>query len=246
MPRRMDPTLGWSMPIPARRKSLSFFPGPEWMALIRSRGLILTLLATLLAACAFAGTSYEYSTVPLPVATGSALDEENPVPRPEREETIRRLRRQLTGLSVGKNYIVVDQANNRLYLRRGEDLLHEAICSSGSGYVLREGEAGRTWVFDSPRGDFQVRTRIDKPVWKKPDWAFVEAGEPVPQDPSKRFEYGVLGEHALYFGNGFMIHGTLYERLLGRSVTHGCIRLGRDDLRRVYDASPVGTPIYIY
>jgi L,D-transpeptidase YbiS len=56
----------------------------------------------------------------------------------------------------------------------------------------------------------------------------------------------VLGEHALYFGNGFMIHGTLYERLLGRSVTHGCIRLGREDLSSIYDASPVGTQIFIY
>jgi L,D-transpeptidase YbiS len=152
----------------------------------------------------------------------------------------------LAALSVGKNYIVVDQANNRLYLRRGQDLLREAVCSSGSGYVLREGENGRTWVFDSPRGEFRVRSKIDKPVWKKPDWAFLEAGEPVPRDSSKRFEYGVLGEHALYFGNGFMIHGTLYERLLGRSVTHGCIRLGREDLSSIYDASPVGTQIFIY
>ena len=29
-----------------------------------------------------------------------------------------------------------------------------------------------------------------------------------------------------------MIHGTLYERLLGRAVSHGCIRVGRDDLRQ--------------
>jgi L,D-transpeptidase YbiS len=43
-----------------------------------------------------------------------------------------------------------------------------------------------------------------------------------------------------------MIHGTLYERLLGRSVTHGCIRLGKEDLRKVFGAVPIGTPIYIY
>ena len=43
-----------------------------------------------------------------------------------------------------------------------------------------------------------------------------------------------------------MIHGTLYERLLGRSVSHGCIRVGRDDLRQVYRAASVGTPIFIF
>jgi L,D-transpeptidase YbiS len=43
-----------------------------------------------------------------------------------------------------------------------------------------------------------------------------------------------------------MIHGTLYTRLLGRSVTHGCIRLGPDDLQAVWDAAPIGTPVFIF
>ena len=43
-----------------------------------------------------------------------------------------------------------------------------------------------------------------------------------------------------------MIHGTLYTRLLGRNVTHGCIRLGKEDLRAVWAAAPIGTPVYIY
>jgi lipoprotein-anchoring transpeptidase ErfK/SrfK len=33
---------------------------------------------------------------------------------------------------------------------------------------------------------------------------------------------------------------------LGHSTSHGCIRLGDDDLREVYQAVSVGTPIYIY
>jgi len=43
-----------------------------------------------------------------------------------------------------------------------------------------------------------------------------------------------------------MIHGTLYERLLGRSVTHGCIRLGKEDLRIVAESADVGTEVYIF
>ena len=83
-------------------------------------------------------------------------------------------------------------------------------------------------------------------MWKKPDWAFVEEGKPIPRNPAERFEYGTLGEYALYLGQGYMIHGTLYERLLGRSVTHGCIRLGREDLRVVWKSTAIGTPVYIY
>lgn len=143
-------------------------------------------------------------------------------------------------------YIVIDQTQNRLYLMKDDEVLREAVCSAGSGMILRETAGDRRWVFDTPRGVFKVMTKIEDPVWKKPDWAFIEEGRPIPKDASERFDYGALGEYALYFGNGYMIHGTLYERLLGRSVTHGCIRLGRDDLREVYRAASVGTPIYIY
>jgi L,D-transpeptidase YbiS len=143
-------------------------------------------------------------------------------------------------------YIVIDQTQNRLYLMKDEQVLHEIKCSAGSGMLLQETATGRKWVFDTPRGVFKVMNKINNPVWKKPDWAFVEEGKPIPKNEDDRFDYGVLGAYALYFGNGYMIHGTLYENLIGRSVTHGCIRLGRDDLKVVWDAAPIGTPIYIY
>jgi lipoprotein-anchoring transpeptidase ErfK/SrfK len=158
-----------------------------------------------------------------------------------------RLEAALARKVPGGTYIVIDQTHNRLYLKRGERVLLEAVCSGGSGMVLKESGGGkRTWIFDTPRGVFRVTYKTENPVWKKPDWAFVEEGRPIPSDQSERFEYGVLGKYALSFGNGYMIHGTLYERLLGRSVTHGCIRLGADNLWKVYSQCPVGTPIYIY
>jgi L,D-transpeptidase YbiS len=43
-----------------------------------------------------------------------------------------------------------------------------------------------------------------------------------------------------------MIHGTLYERSLGMSVTHGCVRLGAADLEAIWKAAPVGTKVYMY
>lgn len=144
-------------------------------------------------------------------------------------------------------FIVVDQTHNRLYLKKDDDVLLEAVCSAGSGMVLREsGGKKREWVFDTPRGRFEVLSRAERPVWRKPDWAFVEEGQPIPKNPADRLEYGTLGEYALYFGNGYMIHGTLYERLLGRAVSHGCIRVGRDDLRKVWASAKLGTPIFIY
>jgi len=163
-----------------------------------------------------------------------------------RRADIAKLERRLARTVPRGPYIVVDRAHNQLSLRQGEDTLLLAVCSAGSGATLRDPSSDRQWVFSTPRGRFEVRSKIRNPVWRRPDWAFIEAGEPVPTDPAERFQYGALGEFALDFGDGYLIHGTLYERLLGRSVTHGCIRLGRDDLRQLYAATSVGTPIYIF
>lgn len=149
-----------------------------------------------------------------------------------------------------KVYIVVDRTHNRLEVRKGSTTTLSAVCSAGSGYKLIERDSskrkGRQWVFDTPRGIHKVKNKRTDPAWKRPDWDYIEKGEAFPRRDSDRIEYGMLGDYALDMGDGYMIHGTLYERLLGRGVTHGCIRLGKADLATVYKECPIGTPIYIY
>ncbi len=165
----------------------------------------------------------------------------------------KQLQTTLAGKTPKSSYIVIDQTQNRLYIRKGEETLRTAVCSAGSGYVLKvEDEraakkSGKsTYVFDTPRGVYKVQRRVERPVWKRPDWAYYEEGRPLPKYDSDRFETGVLGMYALHLGDGYMIHGTLYKTMLGRSVSHGCIRLGPDDLQAVWDNAPIGTPVYIY
>lgn len=61
----------------------------------------------------------------------------------------------------------------------------------------------------------------------------------------RRYE-GVLGTHRLNLGNGYALHGTNQPQSIGRSVSHGCIRLLNEDIEHLYEVVPVGTPIYIY
>jgi len=144
-------------------------------------------------------------------------------------------------------YIVIDRRNNRLWVRTAAEVLHEAVVSTGSGTLLKESTGRkRSWTFDTPTGRLKVLSMRRNPVWVKPDWAFLEEGEEPPQSISERVEKGSLGEWALDLGDGYMIHGTLYERLLGRSITHGCIRVGRDDLREVARLAHPGTPVVIF
>ncbi len=154
------------------------------------------------------------------------------------------LQLQLESLNPQGPYILIDTAENRLYLKQGERILLDAVCSTGSGRRLRA--AGRSWSFDTPKGHFRILSKEDSPVWIKPDWAFLEEGEPVPSREEDRVERGVLGDHALGFGDGYFIHGTLYTRLLGQNVTHGCIRLGREDLAYLNQTVPLNTEVYIY
>jgi L,D-transpeptidase YbiS len=152
----------------------------------------------------------------------------------------------LEKLSPTGTYVVVDQTQNRLYLMNDDKIVRTSVCSAGSGLVLKASGSSKKWVFDTPRGVFKVRNKISNPIWKKPDWAFVEEGKTIPKNPADRFESGTLGKYALYLEDGYMIHGTLYTRLLGRSVTHGCIRLGPEDLQAVWDAVPIGSSVYIF
>ncbi len=157
------------------------------------------------------------------------------------------LKKQLAQFAPHQHYILVDTARNHLYIKRSQEIVLDAIASTGSGVVLdKPGEGNTQWVFDTPRGEFTVQSKLTHPVWVKPDWAFIEEGLVVPKNPADRVEQGVLGDYALGFGKGYFIHGTLYTRLLGKNVTHGCIRLNDDDLKSVYQLARVGTPILIF
>ena len=85
------------------------------------------------------------------------------------------------------------------------------------------------------------------PVWIRPDWSYVEENMPIPpiSDPD-RIVREVLGKYALILGNGYAIHGTNVPSSIGQSVSHGCVRLLNEDIARLYEIVPIGTPVYIY
>lgn len=220
----------------------------------RGRRVVLTVVGLALAGkllvALVATTLFGFSLEPVgsDAVTQPAVREAAAAPAPdELAKRVAGLERKLAARAPRGTYIVIDRGNNRLWLRRGGEVLLEAVVSTGSRTELREaGGQERTWTFDTPTGRFEVLSERANPVWVKPDWAFLEEGQQPPRRTSERVERGSLGEWALDLGDGYMIHGTLYERLLGRSLTHGCIRVGRDDLRAVARASGPGTRVFIF
>lgn len=67
-----------------------------------------------------------------------------------------------------------------------------------------------------------------------------------PFGTNQRKYKGVLGTHRLELGDGYGIHGTNDPASIGRSASHGCVRLRNEDIAVLYDMVDVGTPVYIY
>jgi L,D-transpeptidase ErfK/SrfK len=217
---------------------------------LRGAGLGTALLVSavlVVAVLFFAPTLREWTLAVLPAPRAAAGGgEKTSGEMAAQQKRIDALKQQLAALTPRHPYLVVDTSNNYVYLKAGNKILHEAICSTGSYVLLKAGD-DRHWVFKTPRGRFYVQMKEESPVWHKPDWAFIEEGLPVPPPGAKeRYETGVLGDYALHLGDGYLIHGTLYTRLLGMPVTHGCVRLDDETLELAYRNLSVGSAVFIY
>jgi lipoprotein-anchoring transpeptidase ErfK/SrfK len=207
-----------------------------WIAAAAVGGLLVVLLA--------AGGLVERLVYAKPVL--EAGRSKLPASEADLKRAIRALEARIQAVEPRGLYIVIDTAANRLELKRGDKTVKAYTVSCGSGGLLEEPGGKRKWIFDTPRGEFTVQNKLVNPTWIKPDWAFIEEGEKIPSDYNERIDNDSLGDFALGFGNGFFIHGTLYTRLLGRNVTHGCVRVGDKDLKEVFQAASIGTRIFIY
>jgi hypothetical protein len=141
--------------------------------------------------------------------------------------------------------ITIDVSTNTAYLFRDGELVTKTAAATGTGRVLKHGS--KLWAFHTPRGHLRVLRKLTDPVWRKPDWAYVEAGERVPPpDSPKRYVKNHLGKYALDLGDGIMIHGTDDIDSIGRRASHGCVRLPGEALEQIYKAARVGTDVYIF
>jgi len=164
----------------------------------------------------------------------------------ETEERISLLQKKINNLTPYGPYLIINTTKNTFVLRTRRSIIREGICSTGS-YILLDAGNGKQWIFKTPKGQLHILGKKTNPVWIKPDWAFIEEDLPVPSigDPERR-EPGSLGDYALILGDGYMIHGTLYQRFLGLPVTHGCIRMGDKDLKIVYHNMSIGSKVFIF
>lgn len=103
----------------------------------------------------------------------------------------------------------------------------------------------------TPLGKTSVIRKVKDPAWHPPESIRREHaanGDPLPEivPPGP---HNPLGTRALYLDlpGEYRIHGTDVDKIygIGMQITHGCVRMYPEDVEALYDAVPLGTPVYI-
>ena len=88
---------------------------------------------------------------------------------------------------------------------------------------------------ETPLGLFYVTDRFNPRI--DPDWAVLGA---------YAFETSAYSKLTDWPGGGIVgVHGTPWPWLLGKAVSHGCVRLSNDDIRFLRSRVPLGMPVKI-
>jgi len=128
-------------------------------------------------------------------------------------------------------------------------------------YYFPEPEAGETPIvithpisvgrmdWETPLGKTSIITKKKDPDWRPPqslkDEAIAEGNEPLP-DIVLAGPDNPLGRYAMRLGiPGYLIHSTNKPYGVGMRVTHGCLRMYPEDIERLFEDIPVGTPVHI-
>lgn len=118
--------------------------------------------------------------------------------------------------------IFIDKSQNILILKADDRIVKT--------YTVATGKDNTT-----PVGTFKIAVRLSNPTWYK-------KGKVVPPgDPEN-----VLGKYWLGFNlQGYGIHGTNDESVMGKQVTEGCVRMRNKDVEELFSLIPVGTEVTI-
>ena len=116
--------------------------------------------------------------------------------------------------------------------------------------LFRRGELVATYrvavgepKYPTPTGRFSVQTMQKDPVWNVPnsEWAGELAGKTIPSgDPRNPLIARWIG-----FDGSVGFHGTKSIGSLGRSASHGCVRMRPSDIIELYEQVQAGTPVVV-
>lgn len=150
-----------------------------------------------------------------------------------------------TSIEIPTSWILPDVTSYEgIVINLSEMRLYYFFTEGGSRFVttfpIGIGKEGN----NTPTGNFRVIEKIVNPSWYVPESIKKEKPylpkvlPPGPDNP--------LGSHAIRLSSRtILIHGTNKPWGVGRRVSHGCIRLYPEDIPKVFELVPEGSPVTI-
>ena len=132
--------------------------------------------------------------------------------------------------AVFGQFIIINLAEHKLSLYNREQLIAEFPIACG------------TARYPTPHGIWKIVGKQRNPSWINPGTAWAKSMPPyIPPGPGNP-----LGTRALPLNaSGVLIHGTSASGSIGRSASHGCIRMFMRDVEQLFEMVEANTPVYI-
>jgi len=162
-----------------------------------------------------------------PEPTPKHLIPKPPTPKPK-IASISLVKPVLTNaIAAMSSRLVVDLSDAKVYSYWGDQLI--------ASYRVAVGQPG----WETPIGSFKVIQMQRNPVWKQPI-----TGDLIPTGPNnplgdRWISFWSDGRHQIGF------HGTNNEQLVGKAVSHGCLRMRNADIRALYKQVGLGTTVIV-
>jgi lipoprotein-anchoring transpeptidase ErfK/SrfK len=123
--------------------------------------------------------------------------------------------------------LVVQRGKRQVMVYRGKTVVAK--------YPIAVGKKG----WETPIGDFKVLTKEENPIFKSFKTGVVI--EPGPDNPLGVRWIGIWTDGKTQLG----FHGTDQPELIGKAVSHGCIRMHNKDVTALYAYVQMGTAVTV-
>jgi len=126
-----------------------------------------------------------------------------------------------------ENHLLIDLSKRRVYLYSDNKVK--------ASYSIAIGKPG----WETPTGSFKVMRMTRDPYWRHPFTN--EVVPPGKDNPLGKRYIGFLTGSRMDIG----LHGTNENNLIGKAVSHGCVRMHNKDAIALFDQVSVGTPVIV-
>lgn len=151
---------------------------------------------------------------------------------------------RLKALQEKRIHLAISTEDSTLALRHGPATLREIPLAIGGDSTITAPD-GRTWRFVEVRGERHLTDKEVSPTVEIPEWVYLGQGQPVPPVEQRRIEGGG-GRYVLRLDDGTEIYSEPEEGPLAGTVKPGAFMADEDELRVIFEALEIETPVYIY